>query len=109
MTGGTGTDMTTGTKDMGSGGETVIEPEPKVQPPKRFHGSVTLNPLKLSLEAGRINEEVIAHLAGLVGSNVTVTLEIEVEVPSGVPENVVRTVTENSRTLKFNSQGFERE
>ncbi|WP_367343660.1 Swt1 family HEPN domain-containing protein [Methanomethylovorans sp.] len=86
--------------------------DPRIGPitqPKRFHGSVTLNPLRISSEAGRISEEVIAHLTGLVGSNVTVTLEIEAEVPSGVPENVVRTVTENSRTLKFESQGFERE
>ena len=45
------------------------------------------------------------HLAGLVGSNVTVTLEIEAEVKSGAPDNVVRTVTENCRTLKFTSQG----
>jgi hypothetical protein len=96
---------------------TVVITKEKVNPiieliitqPKRFHGSVSLNPLRISSDAGRISEEVIAHLAGLVGSNVTVTLEIEAEVPSGVPENVVRTVTENSRTLKFKSQGFERE
>jgi DNA-directed RNA polymerase alpha subunit len=31
-----------------------------------------------------IADEVIAHLAGLVGSRVKVTLEIEAEVPSGV-------------------------
>jgi hypothetical protein len=37
------------------------------------------------------------------------TLEIEATVPDGVPENVVRTVTENSRTLKFTSHGFEKE
>ncbi len=40
---------------------------------------------------------------------VTVTPEIEAEVPSGVPDNVVRTVTENARTLKFTSQGFEKD
>jgi hypothetical protein len=28
-------------------------------------------------------------------------------VPDGVPEKVVRTVTENSRTLKFTEHGFE--
>jgi hypothetical protein len=54
-------------------------------------------------------DEVIAHLSGLVGSSVTVTLEIDVDVSGGVPENVVRTVTENSRTLKFGSYGFEQE
>jgi hypothetical protein len=52
---------------------------------------------------------VIAHLVGLVGSQVKVTLEVEAEVPSGVPDPVVQTVTENSRTLKFASHGFEKE
>jgi hypothetical protein len=58
-------------------------------------------------DAGRIADEVIAHLAGLVGSRVKMTLEVDAEVPSGVPDAVVRTVTENSRTLKLTSQGFE--
>lgn len=39
----------------------------------------------------------------------SLTIEIEAEVPDGVPDNVVRTVTENSRTLKFTSHGFEKE
>jgi hypothetical protein len=38
-----------------------------------------------------------------------VTLDIAAEIPSGAPDHVVRTVTENSRTLKFKNQGFERE
>jgi hypothetical protein len=75
--------------------------------PKRFHGTVTLGSTRVGADAGRIGEEVIAHLAGLVGATVTVTLEIEAEIPEGAPEQVVRTVTENSRTLKFTSQGFE--
>jgi hypothetical protein len=60
-------------------------------------------------DAGRIAEEVIAHLSGLVGARVTVILEIAAEVSDGVPDQVVRIVTENSRTLKFTSQGFEKE
>ena len=66
-------------------------------------------PTRVGRDASRIADEVIAHLAGLVGAEVTVTLEIEAEIPDGAPDNVVRTVTENSRTLKFTSQGFERE
>ena len=77
--------------------------------PKRFHGSVTLDPTRVGRDAGRIADEVIVHLAGLVGSRVKVTLEIEAEIPSGTPDPVVRTVTENSRTLKFVSHGFEAE
>ncbi len=52
-------------------------------------------------------EEVIQHLTGLVGSDVKVMLDVSASIPDGVPENVVRTVTENARTLKFEQLGFE--
>ena len=77
--------------------------------PKRFHATVDLDPTRVGRDAGRIADEVIAHLAGLVGSEVKVTLEIEAAFPSGAPDHVVRTVTENGRTLKFTQQGFEKE
>jgi hypothetical protein len=86
-----------------------IGPPPAPARPKRFHGTVTLDAARVGRDAGRIADEVIAHLSGLVGSSVKVTLEIEADVPGGVPENVVQTVTENSRTLKFSSHGFEKE
>ncbi len=84
-------------------------PTPGPVQPKRFHGTITLDTTRVGRDASKIAEEVIAHLSGLVGARVTITLEIEVDVPSGVPDNVVRTVTENARTLKFTSQGFEKE
>jgi hypothetical protein len=77
--------------------------------PHRYYGTVTLDASRVGRDAGRIADEVIAHLTGLVGSDVTVTLEIEANIPSGVPDNVVRTVTENSRTLNFKIHGFEKE
>ncbi len=77
--------------------------------PKRFHGTATLDSARVGRDASRIADEVIAHLVGLIGAEVTVTIEIEAAIPGGAPENVVRTVTENSRTLKFTSQGFEAE
>jgi predicted AAA+ superfamily ATPase len=76
---------------------------------KRFHGSVNLDPARVGRDAGRIADEVISHLVGLMGATVKVTLEIEAEIQTGAPENVVRTVTENSRTLKFTTHGFEQE
>jgi len=93
------------------------EPGPKSTPPdppaanqpKRFHGTVSLDAARVGRDASQIAEEVIAHLAGLVGAKVTVTLEVAAEIPDGAPDHVVRTVTENSRTLKFTSQGFEEE
>lgn len=76
---------------------------------RRFRGSVELDPHRVGRDAGQIGDEIISHLSGLVGAKVKVTLEIEAETEGGVPDNVVRTVTENSRTLKFTYHGFERE
>lgn len=76
---------------------------------RRFRGSVDLDPHRVGRDAGQIGDEIISHLSGLVGAKVKVTLEIEAETEAGVPDNVVRTVTENSRTLKFTYHGFERE
>ena len=78
--------------------------------PKRYHGTVILDSARVGRDAGRIADEVITHLVGLVGSSVRVTLEIEADMPEGAPDTVVRTVTENTRTLKFTSNsGFETE
>jgi hypothetical protein len=38
-----------------------------------------------------------------------VTLEIEATLEEGATDQIVRTVTENSRTLRFTSHGFEAE
>jgi len=46
---------------------------------------------------------------GVSGADVRVTLEIDARLPNRAPDNVVRIVTENCRTLKFESQGFEKE
>ncbi|MDE0449327.1 MAG: hypothetical protein OXH96_21875 [Spirochaetaceae bacterium] len=70
---------------------------------------MALDATRVGRDASQIADEVIAHLAGLIGAKVTVTLEVEAEIPDGAPEHVVRTVTENSRTLNFTDQGFERE
>ena len=71
------------------------------------HGHARCHPV--GRDASRVADEVIAHLTGLVGATVTVTLEIEAQIPSGASDHVVRTVTENSRTLNFTSHGFEKE
>ncbi len=83
--------------------------QPIVAKPKRFHGTAILDSARVGRDASRIADEVISHLTGLVGTGVTVTIEIEATIPGGAPDNVVRTVTENSRTLKFTSHGFEDE
>ena len=71
-----------------------------VSPPTRFFGSAGVDAARISCDVGIIANEIIQHLASLPNSEVAITLEIQVLVPWGVPEKVVRTVSENCRTLK---------
>lgn len=99
-----------GGSDEQSGGSETDEPtQALATKPKRYHGTAVLDATRVGRDAGKIAEEVISHLAGLVGASVTVTIEIEAIIPDGAPDNVVRTVTENSHTLKFTNHGFEAE
>uniref|UniRef100_A0A832A0Q1 ATP-binding protein n=1 Tax=Desulfacinum infernum TaxID=35837 RepID=A0A832A0Q1_9BACT len=82
-------------------------PQPTKTTPRRFHGTVSLDPIKLTSSAGKVAEEVLQHLSALMGADVEITLEIQVRVPSGFPDDVVRTVSENCATLKFHHFEFE--
>ena len=85
------------------------QPEPTPQLHRRYHGTVRVNPARIGIDASQIGQEVIAHLAGLASADVTVTIEIQANLPEGASEHIVRTVTENGRTLKFEpGSGFER-
>jgi predicted AAA+ superfamily ATPase len=75
--------------------------------PQRFYGSVTLDTTRAVRDATAVIEEVAQHLSGLLGTRVEITMEIHAEMPEGTPEHIVRTVTENCRTLKFTNYGFE--
>jgi hypothetical protein len=75
--------------------------------PTTFFGSVDLDTLRLSSSAGQVASEVVQHLAALLGADVKVRLEIEARIATGVPDHVVRTVTENAHTLKFRTAEFE--
>ena len=77
--------------------------------PTRFHGSVHLDPLRIGRDASKVAEEIVQHLTGLSGASVQINMEIHAKIPDGAPSNIVRTVTENCKTLKFETQGFEEE
>lgn len=76
---------------------------------KRFYGTVQIKPLGVGSQAGKIGEEIIQHLESLLGAKVKVYLEVQADVPGGVPEQTIRTVSENCRTLDFSDFGFEEE
>jgi len=99
-----------------AGGDTGggLQPEgeskgPEPAKPKRYYGTVKLDPTRMTRDVGNITDEVIQHLTSLLGSEVTVSLDIHAKVPGGVEDHIVRIVTENSRTLKFDEYGFEDE
>ena len=76
---------------------------------KRFYGTVNLDAIRTGNKAQQVVEEVVQHLTGLPGANVEVTMEIHAVVSDGVPDDVIRIVTENCRILGFTTQGFEEE
>jgi len=75
--------------------------------PKRFYGSIKLNPLRSQRDMEQVTKEVLEHLMGLVDADVEITLDVQVRSQEGIPDSVIRTVTENCRTLKFDTHGFE--
>ena len=89
--------------------EVTPPPPPQLKQKRRFYGSVELDSERINRDASAIADEVLQHLTSSIGSKVKVTLEIEAKVTEGIPDNVIRTVSENCKTLKFTSQGFEEE
>ena len=87
--------------EKGTGRPLTPAPSSTETRPSRFFGTVHLDPTRVGRDASRVAEEVIAHLAGQPDAEVTVTIEIEAKLPNGVSEQLLRTVSENSRTLKF--------
>ncbi|MBV9387388.1 MAG: hypothetical protein JOZ78_13275 [Chroococcidiopsidaceae cyanobacterium CP_BM_ER_R8_30] len=115
----TGTSVGTETTEDTDRSPPTPQPQKQVQ---RFYGAVNVlpevpsgscvdfvkvNPTRFIKDAGQIADEVIQHLTGLVSAEVQVTMDIQVRVPDGIPDHVVRTITENCRVLKFMNYGFE--
>jgi hypothetical protein len=50
---------------------------------------------------GDINKEVLEHFASQVGVELEAQLVIAAKNPAGFDDQLMRTVTENARTLKF--------
>jgi len=83
----------------------AVEPGPPAL--TRYFGSVAVDSQRVNREMGLIVEEVIQRLTSLTGCDVEIHLEISARRPEGFDEAIVRTISENSRTLKFTSHSFE--
>jgi predicted AAA+ superfamily ATPase len=82
-------------------------PEPPAPQNVRFFGVMQLNPERYGRDLTRIAQEILQHLAAAEGAQLQVRVEISAIKLDGFPDDKVRIVTENARTLKFEQFGFE--
>jgi hypothetical protein len=74
---------------------------------RRFYAVVRLDSERYQRDFAKLAAEVIANLAGFLGTDIEISVEIKATNPEGFPDHVTRTVTENARTLRLDSYGFE--
>ncbi|MBN2177583.1 MAG: DUF499 domain-containing protein [Demequinaceae bacterium] len=108
-----GHDASPGLKPSPSSGSGPIAPTPP-EPSKpalktRYFGSKTLHPERFARDFGDITKEVLERLAAQEGTELEISVEITARNPDGFTPETIRTVRENSTTLKFSDHGFEEE
>lgn len=92
--------------DNGGGSSTVHE-QPETPKNKHFYMSAQLDTTRIGRDVQKLVEEVISHLTSVDGAQVEVSLELNVKSSEGLSQQVVRTISENCRTLKVQSFGFD--
>jgi hypothetical protein len=103
---GTGGAVPAGTTTVKPGAGEKPAPHTGPRRPTRFYGRVGLEPVRLVRDIGDIAEAIIQQL-GRVNAEVTITVEIEASQPAGFGDDIQRTITENARTLRFQTEEFE--
>ncbi len=78
-----------------------VPPDPDEKKPTRFVGTVMISPERPARDIHQVIEGVVEQLTTLPGSEVSIKLEIDAEVPEGLDQGKVRTLTENAITLGF--------
>ncbi|NRP75165.1 hypothetical protein ILFOPFJJ_06088 [Ensifer psoraleae] len=69
--------------------------------PTRFIGTVMISAERPAREIHQIVEAIVEQLTTMAGSDVSLKLEIDAEVPGGLDRAKVRTLLENATTLGF--------
>lgn len=75
----------------------------------RFHGTVDVDPVRARKVLTDVVDEVLVHLAAYPDAMVRVSLDIEATSARGFDAKTVLTLSENAKSLKFRSHGFEEE
>lgn len=99
------------TQDPGGGTDeggtsTLKFPTPEKAVPRRFYGRASLDPVRMLRDFGEIADSIVTQL-GRAGAEVKISVEIEATADAGFGDDVQRSVSENARTLKFETHEFE--
>ena len=106
-----GAETTDGT-GHGEEGKATTGPETKPagkKQPRRFYGSIPLDPDKAGFQVAAIAKEILFELSRPNGAGLKITLEIEGTAASGYPQDVIDVIRANLRGLKLDTSevGFE--
>jgi hypothetical protein len=98
----------------GEGDEPDLPPiQPPIYPPvveavlpRRYFGSVEINPQTIGSSVAEISQHVLTHLQSVYGSKVRISVEIEATHPDGFSDEVQEKVKKGSDALKFEQSDF---
>ena len=76
------------------------------RPKTHFYMTKNLEVTRINRDVNELYNEVIANLVELKGSEVKITLEVSIDSPNGIPQNIIRTVLENCNNLKVDDFDF---
>lgn len=95
--------------ENGSTGTSTTQETPDPEPikNKHFFMSAQLDNTRIGRDVQKLVEEVINHLTSVDGAQVEVSLELNVTALDGMSPQTVRIVSENCRTLRVKSFGFD--
>jgi hypothetical protein len=93
-----------GGESTGTGGHTLPPPEPTN---RRYFGVYSVDPERFGRDMTRLSQEILQPLTSVEGAQVRISVEIHAERANGFPEDKVRIIEENARTLRFEQSAFE--
>lgn len=89
------------------GGSDVVPADPNPNRDSRFFMSVKLDNTRVIRDLQKYLDEVITHLTTVDGCTVELSLEVTASADGGFPQGIIRTVSENCRTLRVEDFGFD--
>jgi hypothetical protein len=75
----------------------------------RFFGVYRVDPERYGRDLTKLSQEILQPLAAVDGVELEITVELHARRAAGFPEDKVRVVLENARTLRFEQSSFEDE